>query len=632
MTTADSPPVMPRRTPRVHLAYDLIVRGVRQSVQLPFVIGVLADLSGRPAEPLPPFYERKFHEINAENFDRCLRASRPRVSFQVPNTLSGEGYLYGDITFERMDDFLPQMVAARVPGLGQLSELREQLGSLMQHLRGNEEARALLRDLLDEPALMLDILRRENVTAGQFACIEFRGTSLESLVYRAFRPGSDRARDAIERGVQSLAKCCLTLGFRIDADLNAMIEALVTNLDSKIAEQLNLILHHDDFQRLEGTWRGLHYLVLNTETDETLKLRVLNISKTELARTLHRYRGSAWDRSPLFERVCVEAFGQFGGEPFGALIGDYYFNQDASDIALLRDISKVAAAGRTPFIAAAAPSLMLMSSWDELDQPRNIARIFDASEYAAWRTLRESEDSRYLFLTMPRFLARAPYRPTSESAAGFVINEDTRFGGSAAHVWSNAAYAMAANIARAFRIHGWCSRIAGMQSGGAVERLPTHTETMQDGTVESAGPTEIFISEQLEAELASLGLLVLVYRKESRLAAFESARSLHKPACHDDHAFNEDNMVMTSLACLLAHNRFAHYIHRILRDKGDSLTDREAAQACIDDWIASYIDTDPAHSTAMIKAQRPLTAAKVSVEYARSGPARYMASLQLRTH
>ena len=353
--------------------------------------------------------------------------------------------------------------------------------------------------------------------ASQLSGVTLEGDDFTSLLQKEFKPKTEEAKSAVEQAVQTLAQQALAGTAVIGQDVVKTIEAMVAELDRKLTEQINLILHHEDFQRLEGAWRGLHYLVNNTETDEMLKIRVMNITKKELHKTLKRYKGTAWDQSPLFKRIYEEEYGQFGGEPFGCLVGDYYFDQSPPDVELLGEMAKVSAAAHCPFIAGASPTVMQMDSWQELANPRDLTKIFLTPEYAAWRSLRESDDARYLGLAMPRFLARQPYGARTNPVDEFDFEEDTGAADHSKYAWANAAYAMATNINRSFKMYGWCSRIRGIESGGAVEGLPVHTFPTDDGGVDMKCPTEIAISDRREAELAKNGFMPLIHRKNSDL-------------------------------------------------------------------------------------------------------------------
>src|SRR6187401_817432 len=351
----------------------------------------------------------------------------------------------------------------------------------------------------------------------------------QSLLSKEFKPKSVEAREAVERAVRTLAEQALSQTTLIGSDVVASIEAMIAAIDKKLSDQINLILHHDDFQKLEGAWRGLHYLVNNTETDEMLKIRFMNISKLDLGKTLKRYKGTAWDQSPLFKKVYEAEYGQFGGEPFGCLVGDYHFDQTPPDVELLGEMSKVSAAAHTPFIAGASPTVMQMDTWQELANPRDLTKIFTTPEYAGWRSLRESDDARYLGLAMPRYLSRLPYGAKTNPVGEFDFEEDTGAADHSRYTWANAAYAMAVNINRSFKLYGWCSRIRGIESGGSVEGLPTHTFPTDDGGVEMKCPTEIAISDRREAELAKNGMMPLLHRKGTDMAVFIGAQSLQKP-------------------------------------------------------------------------------------------------------
>src|SRR3954465_3244255 len=305
----------------------------------------------------------------------------------------------------------------------------------------------------------------------------------DTLLKKEFKPKTDEAKEAVQRAVRTLAEQALSQTKLISADVVKSIEAIIAELAQKLSEQINLILHHEDFQKLEGAWRGIHYLVNNTETDEMLKIRFMNISKLDLGKTLKRYKGTAWDQSPLFKKVYDAEYGQFGGEPFGCLVGDYYFDHSPPDVELLGEMSKVAAAAHTPFIAASSPTIMQMSSWQELANPRDLTKIFTTPEYAAWRSLRESEDSRYLGLAMPRYLSRLPYGAKTNPVEDFAFEEDVGNADHNKYVWSNAAYAMAVNVNRSYKMYGWCTHIRGVESGGVVESLPCHTFPTDDGGV-----------------------------------------------------------------------------------------------------------------------------------------------------
>lgn len=453
----------------------------------------------------------------------------------------------------------------------------------------------------------------------------------QSLLTKEFKPKNDRAKDAIETAVQTLAAQALAGTALIGDDVIASIQAIIAQLDRKLSEQINLIIHNPDFQRLEGTWRGLHYLVSNTETDETLKIRVMNISKKDAAKTLKKFKGAAWDQSPLFKRLYEDEYGMPGGTPYGCLIGDYEFDHSPPDVEFLGSIGQIASAGHCPFITAASASLFNMDSWQQLADPRDLTKIFQTPEYAPWRSLRDSDDARYLGLTMPRFLSRIPYGSKTNPVEEFDFEEDTGAADHSRYTWANSAYAMGTNITRAFKQFGWCSSIRGTESGGIVQGLPCHTFPTDDGGVDMKCPTEIGITDRREAELAKNGFMPLSHYKNTDYAVFMGAQSLHKPAEYDDPDATANANLGARLPYLFASCRFAHYLKCMVRDKIGSFKERDDMQNWLNKWITQYVTTDPSASEET-KARYPLAAAEVKVEEVPGNPGYYRAVFALRPH
>ena len=475
-------------------------------------------------------------------------------------------------------------------------------------------------------------MAEQQAAGASFAGVTVEGNDFASLLNKEFKPKSDEAKSAVEAAVQTLAQQALSNVKLISTDTVASIEAMIAALDKKLTEQINLILHHEDFQKLESAWRGLHYMVSNTETDEQLKIRVMAISKQDLGKTLKRYKGTAWDQSPLFKKLYEEEYGQFGGEPFGALVGDYHFDHSPPDVELLGEMAKIAASAHAPFITGAAPTVMQMDSWGELANPRDLTKIFTTPEYAAWRSLRESDDAKYLAMCMPRFLGRIPYGAKTAPVDAFNFEEDTLGADHNKYSWCNAAYAMATNINRSFKEFGWCSRIRGVESGGAVENLPTHTFPTDDGGVDMKCPTEIAISDRREAELSKNGFLAMIHRKNSDFAAFIGAQSLQKPTEYDDPDATSNAALAARLPYLFACNRFAHYLKCMVRDKVGSFKSRDEMERWLNKWIGQYVDGDPTNSSEDVKARRPLAAAEVVVEEVEGAPGYYQSKFFLKPH
>ena len=453
-----------------------------------------------------------------------------------------------------------------------------------------------------------------------------------ALLQQSFKPRSERAATEVENAVSTLVQQALADSSVVKDEVLDTIEAMIARLDEQLSAQVNEILHADEFQKLESSWRGLHHLVFNSETDTSLKIRVMNASKGELHKHLRQYPGARWDQSPLFKQIYESEFGQLGGEPYGALVADYYFSHLPTDVQLLRDMSKIAAAAHAPFFAAADAPLLGMDSWNELSNPRDIGKIFDTPDYAAWKSLRDAPDSRYVGLCLPRVLARQPYGAKTEPVEEFAFEEKTDGHGGENYAWMNAAYAMAVNINRAYKEYGWCTRIRGVQSGGEVENLPTHTFPTDDGGIDLKCPTEIAISDRREAELAKAGLIPLIHRKNTDKAAFIGAQSLYKPKLYDQADATAADNLSARLPYMFATSRFAHYLKCMVRDKVGSTKEKDELQSWLQGWVSRYVDGDPTNSTEATKARKPLAAAKVDVFENEENPGYYSARFFLRPH
>lgn len=466
----------------------------------------------------------------------------------------------------------------------------------------------------------------------QGAVGEVQFSEFESLLNKEFKPKTQEAKSAVQSAVRTLAEQALSQTSLIGSDVVESIKAMIAEIDKKLSDQVNLILHHEDFQKLEGAWRGLSHLVTNTETDEQLKIKVFNVSKTELHKTLKRYKGTNWDQSPIFKQIYESGHGQYGGEPFGSLVGDYYFDQSPQDVELMSELGKIAAAAHCPVIAAASPTVFQMDSWQELSNPRDLSKITTTPEYAAWRSFRDSEEAQYVGLAMPRFLSRQPYGAKSDPVEEFAFEEETGQGDHSRYTWANAAYAMATNITQSFKMYGWCSQIRGIESGGMVPNLPVHTFPTDDGGVDMKCPTEIAISDRREAELAKSGFMPLVHKKNSDMAAFIGAQSMHKPAEYDDPDATANANLGARLPYMFAVCRFAHYLKSIVRDKVGTFKGRDDMQRWLNDWIMNYVDGDPSISSDETKAKRPLAGAEVIVEEVEGNPGYYTSKFYLRPH
>ena len=409
----------------------------------------------------------------------------------------------------------------------------------------------------------------------------------------------------------------------------AGIKDQIAKIDEQISDQLNEIMHAPEFQKLEASWRGLHYLVMNTETGTMLKLRLMNVTRDELLSDMEK--ATEFDQSALFKKVYEEEYGTFGGNPFTVLVGDYEFGRHPQDIATLEKISNVAAAAHAPFIASASPKLFDMDTFTELGIPRDLAKGFESTELVKWRSFRESEDSRYVVLTLPHVLLRLPYGPDTVPVEGFNFEEDVDGKDHSKYLWGNPAYALAQRVNNAFSLYKWCAAIRGVEGGGLVEGLPAHTFKTDEGDIALKCPTEIAITDRRENELNNLGFISILHRKGTDQAAFFGGTTTNKPKLYNTNEANANSRISGMLPYILAASRFAHYIKVIMRDKIGSFMTRDNVAKYLNTWIADYVllNDDAPQS---VKAQYPLREARVDVFDIPGKPGCYRAVVFLKPH
>jgi type VI secretion system protein ImpC len=435
----------------------------------------------------------------------------------------------------------------------------------------------------------------------------------------------ERGKELVRNFVNEVLQGTVTIA----PDTEAMINARIAQIDELLSAQLNEIMHHPDFQRLEGTWRGLFYLLSNTETSVSLKIKVFNVNKKDLLKDLQK--ASEFDQSALFKKVYEEEFGVFGGAPFGALIGDYEFGKGGQDMELLEKIASVAAAAHAPFVSGASPEMFNLESYTELDQPRDLAKIFDTTEYAKWKSFRQSEDSRYVALTAPRVLIRQPYGMATVPVEAFNYEEQVDGTDHSKYLWANAAWALGTRITQAFALYGWTATIRGVESGGLVEGLPVHNFRTESGDLAMKCPTEVPISDRREKELADLGFVPLVHQKGTDKACFFSVQSAQKPKVYDTPSATANARISAQLPYIFAVSRFAHYLKSIMRDKIGGFASRGEVEQFLNRWISNYVvSNDSAGFT--LKAQCPLREARVDVSEIPGKPGCYRAVAFLRPH
>jgi type VI secretion system protein ImpC len=435
----------------------------------------------------------------------------------------------------------------------------------------------------------------------------------------------ERGRDMVKEFVAQVLQGHMTL----TRDAEATIQARIAQIDRLISLQLNEIMHYPALQKLEGTWRGIKYLLDQSETSDMLKIKVLNVSKRDLLKDLQR--APEFDQSALFKKVYEEEFGVFGGAPFAALVGDYEFGRGPEDIELLERVSQVASAAHAPFISAAGSELLNLSSYTQLGAPRDIGKIFDSTEYAKWKSFRQSDDSRYVALTLPHILMRLPYGKDTKQLDAFDYEEAVDGTEHSKYLWGNAAYGLAARLTNSFARYGWCAAIRGVEGGGLVEGLPAHTFRTDEGDIALKCPTEVAITDRREKELADQGLVPLVHCKGTDYAAFFSVQTANKPKLYDKDAANANARLSAQLPYMLAMSRFAHYLKAMMRDKIGSFMTRQDCERFLNQWISNYVCADDNASQAA-KAKLPLREAAIQVTEVPGKPGAYRAVAYLKPH
>jgi len=453
---------------------------------------------------------------------------------------------------------------------------------------------------------------------------------LDSIVAQSKVARSDtervRARDIISELVREVLSGTVV----VSDNLSATLDARVAELDELISRQLSTVMHHPDFQKLESTWSGLQYLCKHTSTGALMKIRIFNATKAELVRDFKT--AIDFDQSALFKKVYEEEFGTFGGAPFGTLVGDYQISRQPEDMYFVEQMSHVAAAAHAPFLSAASPEMFGLDGFTDLGKPRDMSKVFDTVEYAKWKSFRESEDARYVGLTVPRFLGRLPFSPKDGATVeGFNFVEDVDGSDHAKYLWINAAYAFATRLTAAFETYGWCAAIRGVEGGGLVEDLPTHTFKTDEGEVALKCPTEIAITDRREKELSDLGFMPLVHCKNTDYAAFFGAQSTQKPKKYDSDAANANASLSAQLQYMFAVCRIAHYLKSMMRDKVGSFASPGSVEMYLNNWIYQYVTTDD-NATQEVKAKYPLREARVDVSEVPGRPGHFRATAFVRPH
>jgi type VI secretion system protein ImpC len=470
---------------------------------------------------------------------------------------------------------------------------------------------------------------QQTTQPGAAAATDLAPSLLDQAIAATKQTEPDRAQELLRTLTEEALKGTVSYSKNLTVTFNKAIELI----DEKISRQLAAIMHAPKFQQLEGSWRGLNYLVMNSETGASLKIRIINLSKRELYRDLSK--AVEFDQSQLFKKIYENEFGTPGGEPYGALIGDYEFTNHPEDIETLSMVSNVAAAAFAPFISAADPKLLGLESYRQLSAPRDLEKTFESVEYAKWRSFREADDSRFVTLCLPRVLSRLPYGAKTKPVEEFNFEEAPLENGATRPMphdsfsWMNAAYVMGARLTDAFSKYGWCTAIRGAEGGGKVENLPSYTFTSDDGDPDQQCPTEIGITDRREAELSKLGFLSLGHYKNTDYAVFFGAQSVQKPVKYDRPEATANAAISARLPYVMASSRFAHYLKIMARDKIGSFMEASDCQDWLNRWISNYVNGNEKSGPEM-KAKYPLREAKVEVREIPGKPGSYQAIAHLR--
>lgn len=648
------------RPPRVQITYDVELGDAIEMRELPFVVGIIADLSGEPEQALPPLKERSFVMIDRDNLDTVMQKIRPRLNLRWPDApkAAADGEQEGDgkkkdkddkkasepaakkrkpveLFFESMEDFYPTRVVERVPDLNLLYQERKNLRDLLAKLDGNDQLHALINDVL----LDADKQKAMKGTFDGKSDEEAESVKADAATKVLLDEGGMMHEPSQEPQIKKLLGALVNgvIGDGITVaeeakeslDCVAIINARVKAIDEILSEALDAILHHPDFQTLEGSWRGLHYLVMNSETSTHLKLRLLNASKNDLLKDLTK--AVEFDQSALFKMIYEKEYGTFGGDPYSCLVGDYEIGRLPNDIKFLELMSQVAAAAHAPFITNAYSKLFDLADFSTLHKPRDLSKIFESQELIKWRSFRETEDSRYVTLTLPRVLMRLPYHNENNPVEGIIYDEEIDGTDSASFLWSGSAFALAQRITNAFALYGWTAAIRGVEGGGLIEGLPAYTFPTAQGDIALTCPTEVAITDRREKELNDLGFMAICHCKGTDKAAFFGGQSTNQPKKYNTDEANANSSISAMLPYILASSRFAHYIKVIMRDKIGSFMTRGNVEDYLNTWIAQYVllDDSPPQE---IKARYPLRQARVAVSDIPGRPGSYRATVFLKPH
>ena len=683
------------RAPRVHITCDVETGGAQARREIAYVVGVLAPLAGDSEKVAARLSDRKMVTIDRDNFDSVLASIEPRLKFSVPKTTDGSnGSLGVELVFRCFDDFEPVSIVRQVPETYELYLQRARLRDFLAKLDGNDGLVELVegilgdkkrrdglkdifvaaKDAINEARKLDDVAERdEAINAAIDKKTRSKGSDIDQLLESGKMVLEEsQVPYALELLAEFLAQFVESGDIDVSSsddlpNLGGLISGRVAALDGAVSRQLNYIIHHEEFQALEASWRGLNYLVMNTETGASLKIKVLNATFEELYKDLDK--AVEFDQSTLFKIIYEQEYGTFGGEPYSVLIGDYQIGRSPRDITFAEKMGNIAAAAHAPFISSAYSKLFDMEDFDELHKPRDLTKLFESAELIKWRAFRETEDSRYVTLTLPKVLLRLPYHHENNPAEGVYFDEDVAvtiyelddkgevvkdkagnpivITGEDANgveiektkkevdarkmLWGNPAYILGRVITRAFELYGWTAAIKGVDGGGLVESLPAYTYETEDGDIKLNCPTQVSITDRREKELNDLGFMAICHCKGSDKAAFFGGQTTNKARQYLSDSANANSQVSSMLPYMLASSRFAHYIKVMMRERVGSFMSRQQVSDYLNNWLSQYVLLDDGAPQAL-KARYPLREARVDVTEVAGKVGSFRATVFLRPH
>ncbi len=652
------------RPPRVRITYDVELGGAIQKKELPFVLGIISNLYGQQEERID-LKDRKFITIDRDNFSDVMQSIAPKLTLSIKDSLNEqpdeseknkdekkdkkskgsteEAKISLELLFNNIEDFHPSSIVKNIPELNVLFEDRTDLIDLSTKLDASHDLNDMLCAAISDPGISSKIsAESKDITK---SCTEIDKIIKESKLIeeveeveeveeksdKESKKSEKSDNDEIMKYRKMIASMFNNLS-EIEGEISNCYPYMmdqIAKLDEKISSQLDEILHNKEFQALEAAWRGLHYAVMNSETGEMLKIKLLVATRDEIQDDLEH--AIEFDQSKLFKKIYEEEFGTLGGSPYSCLLGDFYIGRSPNDVSFIRKISQVAAASHAPFLAAATADMFDLKEFTDLHVPRDLKKIFENSELAAWNSFRETEDSRYVNLFLPKILVRLPYGEKTVPVKEFNYNESVDGMDNSKFCWGNPAYAMAVRITSAFSKYGWTAAIRGVEGGGLVENLPAYTFKTPYGDMALKCPTEVMITDRREKELSDLGFIALCHNKNTDKAVFFGAQSTQKPRKYNTPEATSNAALSARMTYMLNISRFAHYVKMLMRDKIGSFVSAKDIQRYLNNWIADYVFLSD-EGGQDVKSSYPLREAEIQVIANEEDPGSYKAVMFLRPH